>query len=313
MLIKKLFKGIKKLFKKIRKILLVILGIGLPLFIYFGFIAKDPVFDPKYDVEIGRQSVISIEQDSVENPVLSPEDYPEAYEYLRAMVSELTSSPEVQYADIFKYDSVQLIHRDDILNAFCTPGGYIYVYTGIIHYLDHPDDLAGVLGHEIAHAEKRHSAVRLQKEYGRERILDFILVGGIGVPGYLGASLLKDMLTRSYSRDQEAEADMMSVYYLKDTKYACNGTAAFFQKLLDEGMEDETPEFLSDHPDSQSRVREINNTVAELECDTEPQATSDWIAFKALLPEPVTENEDPNEESAESTESAGDQEEGIEE
>ncbi len=313
MFIKKLFKGIKKLFKKIRKILLIILAIGLPLFIYFGFIAKDPVFDAKYDVEIGRQTVMAISQDTLENPLLSPEDYPEAYEYLRDMVSELTASSEVEYADLFKYDSVQIIHRDDVLNAFCSPGGYIYVYTGIIHYLDHPDDLAGVLGHEIAHAEKRHSAVRLQKEYGRERILDFLLVGGVGLPGYLGASILKDMLTRSYSRDQEAEADMMSVYYLKDTEYACNGTAAFFQKLLDEGMEDEMPEYLSDHPSSQSRVTEINKKVAELECDTETGDTSEWLAFKALLPERVIEEESSDEVAAESESMAGESEEELEE
>ena len=281
---------LKKLFKSLRKIILILLGIGLPIFIYLGFIAKDPIFEPEYDVDIGRQSVMAIEQDSIEFPLLSFEEYPEAYEYMRNMVGEITSSPEIQYAEIFKYDSVQIIHRDDILNAFCTPGGYVYVYTGLIQYLDHADDLAGVLGHEIAHAERRHSAVRLQKEYGRDRIMEFLLVGGVGLSGLIQAKILKDMLRRSYSRDQEAEADRFSVYYLKDTEYTCNGAAAFFEKLLDEGQDDEIPEFLSDHPGSKSRVQMINQTSAEAGCNTSSKDDTGWERFKALLPPPVVQD-----------------------
>ena len=270
--------------RSIRKIILIILGIGLPVFIYLGFIADDPIFEPELDIEIGRQSVMSIEQDTLEFPLLSAEKYPEAYEYIRNMVGEITSSPEVQFEEIFKYDSVQIIHRDDVLNAFCTPGGYVYVYTGLIHYLDRADDLAGVLGHEIAHAERRHSAIRLQKEYGREKIMEFLLVGGVGLSGLIQAKILKDMLTLNYSRDQEAESDKYSVIYLKDTPYDCSGAAGFFEKLIQEGQDVAIPEFLSDHPDSASRVKEINSTADELSCQTASRMNSGWEEFKASLP-----------------------------
>ena len=53
-----------------------------------------------------------------------------------------------------------------MLNAFCTPGGYIYVYTGLIKYLDNEAQLAGVLGHEIAHADLRHVTDQLTEQYG---------------------------------------------------------------------------------------------------------------------------------------------------
>ena len=271
--------------RSIRKIILIILGIGLPIFIYLGFIAEDPIFEPEYDVEIGRQSVSSIQQDTLEFPLLSAEEYPEAYGYIRNMVGEITSSPEILYADIFKYDSVRIIHRDDVLNAFCTPGGYVFVYTGLIHYLERADDLAGVLGHEIAHAERRHSAVRLQKEYGRDRILDFLLVGGVGLSGLIHAKILKDMLTLNYSRDQEAESDRYSVIYLKDIPYDCSGAAGFFEKLIMEDQDVAIPEFLSDHPDSASRVRTINSTADELECSTDSRKNTGWEEFKANLPQ----------------------------
>jgi len=279
-----------KFLHSVRKIIFVVLAIGLPVFIYFGFIAKEPIFEPEYDVEIGRQSVLSIRQDTIENPLLNEKAYPEAYAYLRSMVSEIADSDAIQYDGIFKYDSIQIIHRDDILNAFCTPGGYIYVYTGLIHYLDKPDHLAGVIGHEIAHAELRHSAVRLQKEYGRERILDLLLVGGAGISGYIQAKIVKDMLTLNYSRDQEADADKYSVQYLKDTRYACNGAAGFFEKLINQGEDAAILELLSDHPNSAKRVRDINQTADRTGCDVTGTDSSDWEEFKSLLPKADAEN-----------------------
>lgn len=275
------------LIRFLRKAVLVVLIIGLPIFIYLGFIADDPVFDPIYDVDIGRETVMSISQDTIEYPILSREKFPEAYSYMKKMVNEITTSPEVKYKDIFKYDSIQIIHRDDVLNAFCSPGGYVYVYTGLIHYLDKADDLAGVLGHEIAHAEMRHSAVGLQKEFGREKIMDYLMLQGIGLSAYIKTNLLKEMLSLDYSRDQEAESDRYSVLYLKDTKYACNGAAGFFEKLVAEGQDVNIPEFLSDHPDSKARIKSINEAAKEYGCNTEARNQTDWEIFKTLIPPQV--------------------------
>ncbi len=279
------------IFKKLRVIILTLLAIGLPLFIYLGYIREEPLFEAKYDVEIGRESVLSIENDSLENPLLPVEKYPEAYAYLRKMVKEITLSESIEYDNLFKYDSVRIVHRDDILNAFCTPGGYIYIYTGLIKYLDHPDHLAGVLGHEIAHAELRHSAVRLQKEFGREKILDFILFSGAGLGGYVKASILSKMLTLDYSRDQEAKADELSVVYLSETPYACDGVGGFFKKLVDNDEDIAVPEFLSDHPDSRNRITQIDAKAGELNCNCDLTDPSAWEAMKRSLPGGISENE----------------------
>jgi predicted Zn-dependent protease len=271
--------------KHIRKLILVVLAIGLPIFIYLGFIAKEPIFEPEYDVEIGKQTVASIALDTLEYPILSKKDYPEAYAYLKRMVNEITSAPEIKYANLFKYDSIQIIQRDDVLNAFCTPGGYVYVYTGLIKYLDRADDLAGVLGHEIAHAELRHSAVRIQKEFGREKIMNYLLVKGVGLSALIKAEILNKMLTLNYTRDQEADSDRHSVLYLKDTDYACNGASGFFKKLIANGQDTETLELLSDHPDSQSRVDDIELMVNEYQCSTNSHSQSGWTNFKNMLTE----------------------------
>ena len=270
--------------RSLRTIITVVLAIGIPIFIYLGFIAKQPLFDVEYDVDLGRQTVASITADPEEYPILDPSQYPEAYQYLRNMVKEITKSETVQYRNLFKYDSIQIINRDDVLNAFCAPGGYIYVYTGLIKYLDQEDHLAGVLGHEIAHAELRHSANQLQKEYGRQRLLEFlVLSGSVDLSGAIGASIIKDLSKLKYNREDEAAADEYSVYYLEDSKYACNGAAGFFEKLINQGEDIKIPEFLSDHPDSQARVTAINRDAKKNDCSVQ-LSNADWNSFKAMLP-----------------------------
>ena len=269
----------------IRWVIVAVLAIGLPIFIYLAFFAKKPVFSAKNDLQLGRQTVLSIEADPDTYPLLSDADHPEAYAHLRGLVDRLLQSPDIQYRDIFAYDQVRIIHDDEVLNAFCAPGGYIYVFTGLMHYLDHEDHLAGVLGHEIAHAELRHSSLRLQKEYGVQRLLDFVLLTN---PVTLGeaanAIILKDLLGLKYGRSQEAQSDDYSVRYQATSGYACDGTAGFFAKLLEEGQDAEIPEFLSSHPASDARVSEIRRAAQEAGCSTELGDTAEWEMIKASLP-----------------------------
>lgn len=270
----------------IRWLIVAVLAVGLPIYIYLAFIAKEPVFGPADDVQLGKMSVESLNEDPEEYPILPESEYPEAYAHLRRIVGGIIDSPEIQYRDLFAYDQMKIIHRDDVLNAFCTPGGYIYVYTGLIKYLDQEDHLAGVLGHEIAHAENRHSAIRLQKDFGVKALTGFVLLAlPISMSDYINASILKELIGLSYSRDQEAQADEHSVRYLATSDYACDGTAGFFIKLQEAGDDVGIPAFLSDHPDSASRVDAIQGEAKRLGCSIEPADPSGWKAFQQSLPQ----------------------------
>ena len=199
--------GIKLLLTPLRVLIVLVLAMGVPVFIYLAFIADEPVFEPAQDVDLGRQSQAAIAADPEQFPILSEEEYPEAYAHLQRIVDRVLRSPEIQYRDLFAYDQMRIILDDDVLNAFCTPGGFIYVYSGLIQYLDAEDHLAGVLGHEIAHAELRHSSLRLQKEYGVRRLLEFALLSRPVTAGDVAnAAILKELATLSYSRTQEAQA-----------------------------------------------------------------------------------------------------------
>ena len=280
-----IWKLIKGVFNAIRWLIVAVLAIALPIYIYLTFIADEPLFAAENDIDLGQQTVQSIAGDPAQFPLLSETDYPGAYAHMRGLVERLIQSPEIKYKDLFAYDQVKIIHDDDVLNAFCAPGGYIYVYTGLMRYLDAEDHLAGVLGHEIAHAELRHSSLRLQKEYGAERLLDFALLSNpVSLRNAVNATILKDLLTLDFSREQEAQADDYSVRYLSTSGYACDGASGFFSKLLERGQDANIPEFLSDHPASDARVRDIRQAAVQAACSTELTDPDAWRAVQASLP-----------------------------
>ncbi len=281
-----------KAFVKILKVILIVIGISALGWLVL-IMLPEPVFGPEDDVELGKQVVMSIEENGEDRPVLAPEEYPEAYEHINRIVDRLVASDAIEYRDIFAYDKVRIIHNDDILNAFCTPGGFIYVYTGLIRYLDKEDHLAGVLGHEIAHAERRHSSIRMQKKFGSDRLFELIvLTSPISLRDAWALAILSELTGLSYGRKQEAEADDYSVRYLEDTDYACNGTAGFFAKMSSEGAGARVPEFLSTHPASENRVRDINRLAEKVGCSTTLGDQSNWRALQASLPPPVEKQDE---------------------
>ncbi|MEH0155906.1 M48 family metalloprotease [Limibacter armeniacum] len=238
------------------------------------------LFSIEKDIDLGKQVAEEIANNPSEYPILKEGEYPEAYSYLRGILAEVLESDDIKYKDKFAYEQIKIINKDDVLNAFCTPGGYIYVYTGLIKYLDSEDHLAGVIGHEIAHAEKRHSIDQLERSMGIQVLLDIVLGQDRGQI----ADVLAGVVSLKFSRNQEAEADEFSVKYLSPSVYQCNGAAGFFQKLLNEGQSSGTPEFLSTHPSPDSRVEDINSLATEIGCNKSPSEI-DYQTFKSMLPQ----------------------------
>jgi predicted Zn-dependent protease len=129
------------------------------------------IMPPKNDVSLGAQMDAQIRANPKEYPILNDAS---SRQYVQNMINQILQSPQIQYKSMFPY-KVEIIKDDKTVNAFCTPGGYIYVYTGLIKMLDNDASLAGVIGHEIAHAERRHSANRMVKAYGAQMVLEIAL------------------------------------------------------------------------------------------------------------------------------------------
>ncbi len=237
------------------------------------------------DKKLGLQVQEEIESKPSEYPILPKSTYPKSYEYIREMTEMIINSGNVAYKDDFAW-VVKIIQDDNTLNAFCTPGGYIYVYTGLIKYLNTADDLAGVMGHEIAHADRRHSIKQLEKQYGISLLLSIALGESASQTAQIAGQLAGKGTILAFSRGAESEADEYSVRYLSGTSYACNGAATFFEKLTAEGKSGGTPSFLSTHPSPDNRVEDINNFAKSLQCSTKAiqENGMTYAQFKASLP-----------------------------
>lgn len=241
------------------------------------------LFSIEDDIKLGQQ--VSAEVDSTyraKGQLMERNDprHAVAYQHLDRVVNRILNSGKVAYRSEFTWDT-KIIRDDNTLNAFATPGGHIYVFTGLIKYLDNEDQLAGVLGHEIAHADKRHTTKQLQTQYGIALLLSVALGNN---PGTL-AQIATGLATLKFGRDAEKEADDFSVVYLGGTNYyACNGAAGFFEKMLANNQGSNTPEFLSTHPDPGNRVQAINAKAQQEGCKTTPAGnTTDYGHFKNSL------------------------------
>jgi predicted Zn-dependent protease len=232
------------------------------------------VFGPiEVDIRIGEQTAEQIRRNPRGYPILPESSYPEVYEYLNGIKQTILDSGAVKHAKEFAWH-LYVINDPDTLNAFATPGGYIYIYTGLLLYLDGEDEIAGVLGHEIAHADYRHSMQQLRQE--RRRKVLSRLAGG-------NKDALNQLLGLRHSRSDETEADRASVTYLCGTDYDAAGAAGFFEKLEAEGGR-QPPQFLSTHPSSGNRVREIEEEVRAQGCTGVEAYADRYAAMLETLP-----------------------------
>lgn len=234
------------------------------------------VFTPEQDVQLGQQTAQEIAQNPDQYPILPRQRNQEAYNYVEKIINRLLNTGKVDYRDLFAWE-LTIIDDDEVLNAFVTPGGYIYVYTGLIKFLDGEDELAGVLGHEIAHAAKRHSTQNATKIYGISALLS--VVTGQADQGTL-TQIGLGLLNLQFGRSAETEADTYSVIYLCDTPYNSDGAAAFFQKLEDQPQ---PPEFLSTHPNPGDRVTNIKQQAIERNCGGNLRNEAEYARIKNAL------------------------------
>ena len=238
------------------------------------------IFSIQDDIELGKQTKAQIEANPAEFPILNESSHAAAYSYIRSMRDDILASGQLTHKADFAWE-IYIIDNPNVQNAFCTPGGYIYVYSGLIKYLDDKSSLAGVLGHEMAHADKRHTTQLLTKEYGIQTLLDVILGKNQG----LLTQIATNLVNLKFSRSEETDADSYSVTYLCPTKYKADGAANFFQKIIDAGSAN-PPEFLSTHPSPDNRVENIRNKALDLGCTstiTPSENVDGYTQFKNSL------------------------------
>ncbi|MBX7155912.1 MAG: M48 family metallopeptidase [Candidatus Kapaibacterium sp.] len=207
------------------------------------------VYAPSYDAKMGADLDKQIRANSKEYPILN-DTY--VRDYVQNIANQLTNSPAIKYRGTFPY-KVEIINDPKTLNAFCTPGGYIYVYTGIIKALDNEASLAAVMGHEIAHAERRHATQRMTKAMGATLMLDLALGKNPDKTVEIAGNLFTGLALLKNSRDDEAESDEYSFKYMQSSKWYPGALGYFFEKVKGNGG-GSIERLLSTHPLPQDRI-----------------------------------------------------------
>lgn len=159
-----------------------------------------------------------------------------------------------------------VVADDEVINAMCLPGGKVFVYTGIIKLTgSNENELAAIMGHEIAHALARHGAesasVGQSAAIGSQIIgivAESVIGGGVGeAAGSLAGTLTSLGLTLPHSRMQESEADEIGLILMAKAGYNPQAAVTLWEKMAKQNEGNEPMSFLSTHPLSSDRITAI--------------------------------------------------------
>lgn len=163
-----------------------------------------------------------------------------------------------------------LLADAETINAFALPGGQIFITRALYDQLQTEGELAGVLGHEIAHVVARHSAEHMAKAKLTEGLTGAAVIATYDPenPSSVGAAqmaaLVGQMINMKFGRDDELESDFLGVCFMNDTGYNPENMIQVMQVLASSRQGNQPPEFFSTHPNPESRVTRIQEAIQNL-------------------------------------------------
>lgn len=189
-------------------------------------------------------------------------DQPDVVEYVTRLGMRIVPEDERAQRDWHFY-----VVNDTLVNAFAIPGGHIFVNRGLIERAGNYAELAGVLGHEVAHVTLRHSVEQI-KSRQKANVVVTVFCSIISVCGSPVAQVAigvgGQLLFAKYSREDEAEADSAAVGFLVQSGIDPRGVPSMFRRLLEERARDpiRLDAWLGSHPLEETRIARTETLVA---------------------------------------------------
>ena len=175
-----------------------------------------------------------------------------------------------------------LIDNKKVKNAWCMPGGKIAIYTGILDVTKNTNGLASVMGHEIAHAVAKHSVERASRGallntstqlfdiFSGGRLSDVNRITGINTVGLLS----QIGIMNPFSRTQETEADYLGMIFASLSGYDIRETKKLWERMKEANKGKEPPQFMSTHPSSSKRIKDLKEWENSVILDYPPIVAS---------------------------------------
>lgn len=189
----------------------------------------------------------------------------------RRLTQQLPNSP-------YRFD-VALV-RNETVNAMALPGGSVIVYTGLLKQAESPEEVAGVLAHELNHVLLRHGLENIMQSVGIVAVITLALGNQQGLIGMLEQFGVQ-LATTKFSRAKETEADLTGLHLLHEAGISPDGMIAFFERLAK--TEGAPIALLSTHPMSAERAARLKSEAASLPMTARVSFPFDWPAIKASL------------------------------
>ena len=171
-----------------------------------------------------------------------------------------------------------LIDNKKVRNAWCMPGGKIAVYTGMLDVTKNTNGLAAVMGHEVAHAVAKHSVERASRGVllnTGTRIVDIVSGGVLSdinrVTGMNTVGLLSQLgIMNPFNRKQESEADYLGMIFSSLSGYDIRETVKIWERMKEFNKGKEPSQFMSTHPSSDNRIKQLNKWMNDVLLDYPP-------------------------------------------
>ena len=231
------------------------------------------------EIALGKQAAMEVEKTAkmINDPVVT--------EYVNRVGQNL-----VRNSDAKVPFTIKVIDSDEI-NAFALPGGFFYVNSGLILRADEEAELAGVMGHEIAHVAARHGTKTATKgelmQLATIPVMILMPYGWAGYGLYEGLNLAIPMSYLKFTRDAEKEADYLGLQYMYKAGYDPNAFVSFFEKIEAEERRHpgSIPKIFSTHPPTPDRVQKAQEEIATIlpARDEYIVTTSEFDLVKARL------------------------------
>ena len=247
--------------------------IGLMVLIVLGSLISPVVFSitVKEEEDMSRKMMAMIYKhfDVIDDPVIVPY----VNKIGRRILASLPQQP-------FKYH-FHVINAD-VYNAFATPAGHIFVYTGLLNAMQEEEELAGIMGHEIAHVYCRHISQKIERS---KKINYATLAGvaagilmGLGGAGEAGSAVTMGSMAAgqtaelAYSRENEMQADQLGVEFLTKANYSASGLLEILKKIRSKTWfgSDQIPTYLMTHPAVEERIAFISSWIENYDQNHKP-------------------------------------------
>jgi predicted Zn-dependent protease len=224
--------------------------------------AAEILISPEQENMLGAQLKLELEKGSTDMPAIKYLQDPELRGYILGLADKVVALGRMQRPE-FTW-KVEVIDDPAQVNAFATPGGYLYVFTGLLRAASNEAEVVGVMGHEVGHVLARHFARRLVQTYTLQGLIGIALGQNPNALAELGATILAQGYLLSHSRDAETEADEYGARLTSQAMYDPNGLVTFFQKLeMLQGMAPSIFKYLMGHPPPGDRQKHVQDLIAK--------------------------------------------------